>query len=205
MGLVQLLIDSGHITDPASPRGRLLDGAADLFREKGFERTTVRDIATVVGIQSGSIFHHFKSKEAILKELMAESVLCFTEKLKAAIDEKDLPADKLLACIKSELQFTIGDNTVAAMSVLVSEWRCLSEPSRKEILALREAYEQLWMTTLAEAKSVGLISGNEFIVRRFIAGAINWAPNWYDASGELTLDQLAAEVYTLICSAGDNL
>ena len=47
-----------------SPRGRLLSAAAHLFRDKGFDRTTVRDIAASVGIQSGSIFHHFKSKRA---------------------------------------------------------------------------------------------------------------------------------------------
>ncbi len=48
MGLVQLLIDSGQITDPASPRGRLLDCAAELSSAKGFERTTVRDIAVEI-------------------------------------------------------------------------------------------------------------------------------------------------------------
>ena len=53
-----------------SPRGRLLSAAAHLFRDKGFDRTTVRDIAAAVGIQSGSIFHHFKSKEDILYQYL---------------------------------------------------------------------------------------------------------------------------------------
>ena len=44
-------------------RGKLLQTAAHLFRSKGYERTTVRDLASAVGIQSGSIFHHFKSKD----------------------------------------------------------------------------------------------------------------------------------------------
>ena len=58
-----------------SPRGRLLSAAAQLFREKGFDRTTVRDIAAAVGIQSGSIFHHFKSKEDILYSVMELSLI----------------------------------------------------------------------------------------------------------------------------------
>lgn len=200
MGLVQLLIERGHITDPASPRGRLLDCAADLFSEKGFERTTVRDIATAVGIQSGSIFHHFKTKEEILKALMTESVLCFTEKLKSAVDEAGTPEAKLLACIKNELQFTIGDDTVAAMSVLVSEWRCLSADSQREVLVLREVYEQVWMDALNAAKAAGLIKANVFIVRRLVAGAINWTPNWYQEDGIFSLDDLVAEVFSVICS-----
>ena len=61
------LVDDGQLTDPDSARGNLLQAAAHLFRNKGYERTTVRDLASAVGIQSGSIFHHFKSKVEILR------------------------------------------------------------------------------------------------------------------------------------------
>ena len=72
-----------------SPRGRLLSAAAQLFRDKGYERTTVRDIAAVVGIQSGSIFHHFKTKEEILFAVMEEVIHFNTERLRAAIAAED--------------------------------------------------------------------------------------------------------------------
>ncbi|MBE0953872.1 helix-turn-helix transcriptional regulator, partial [Escherichia coli] len=52
------LVATGQLTDPESARGKLLQTAAHLFRSKGYERTTVRDLASAVGIQSGSIFHH---------------------------------------------------------------------------------------------------------------------------------------------------
>ncbi|POC72277.1 TetR family transcriptional regulator, partial [Vibrio vulnificus] len=61
------LVATGQLTDPESARGKLLQTAAHLFRSKGYERTTVRDLASAVGIQSGSIFHHFKSKDEILR------------------------------------------------------------------------------------------------------------------------------------------
>jgi len=53
-----------------SPRGRVLRAAAYLFHLQGYSRTTVREIAQVVGIQSGSLFHHFKTKEDILCAVM---------------------------------------------------------------------------------------------------------------------------------------
>ena len=56
------LVSQGLLTDPESARGKLQQTAAHLFRNKGFERTTVRDLASAVGIQSGSIFHHFKAR-----------------------------------------------------------------------------------------------------------------------------------------------
>ncbi|WP_276206930.1 TetR/AcrR family transcriptional regulator [Oceanicoccus sagamiensis] len=79
------LIDQGQLTDPDSAKGRLLSGAAHLFREKGYERTTVRDIANEIGIQSGSLFHHYKSKEEILKAVMTDAVIYNTEKMRAAV------------------------------------------------------------------------------------------------------------------------
>ncbi len=84
---VQSLIQEGRITNPGTPRGRLLRAAAHLFREKGYHRTTVRDIASLVGIQSGSLFHHFKSKEDILIQVMKETILICTEHLKTAIGD----------------------------------------------------------------------------------------------------------------------
>ena len=53
-----------------SPRGRLLLGAAYLFYKQGYDKTTVRQLGEFIGIQSGSLFHHFKSKDELIKELV---------------------------------------------------------------------------------------------------------------------------------------
>lgn len=81
-------------THPISPfasnsaRDRLLNAATLLFKTKGYERTTVRDLAKVIGIQSGSIFHHFKTKEDILRAVMEESILFNIQRMKVAIIDK---------------------------------------------------------------------------------------------------------------------
>lgn len=201
MERLESLIDEGQITDPRSPRGKLLDCAARLFRQKGYERTTVRDIGSAVGIQSGSIFHHFSCKEDILKAVMSEALVYFIDKLRVAIEAAEGPEEKLLACIRSELQFTVGDDTVAVMSVLITEWRCLSEPHQKEILEYRATYEQLWMDVLKKAKKAGLVAGDIFIIRRLLAGAIHWTTTWFQPDGEMSLDKLALETLHLACSA----
>ncbi|WP_372867774.1 TetR/AcrR family transcriptional regulator, partial [Pseudomonas sp.] len=81
------LVASGQITDPDSARGKLLQTAAHLFRSKGYERTTVRDLASAVGIQSGSIFHHFKSKDEILRSVMEETIRYNTALMRASLAE----------------------------------------------------------------------------------------------------------------------
>lgn len=191
------LIEEGRITDPQSARGRLLIKAAQLFREKGYERTTVRDIARAVGIQSGSIFHHFRSKEDILYAVMEETILYNTARMKAAFERAGKPADRVLALIRCELESILGV-TGAAMTVLVYEWRSLSEENRQRILKLREIYEGIWMSALNQAKEAGLVPGDPAMVRRFLTGALSWTVTWYRPQGSLSLDDLAHEALLLV-------
>ena len=91
------LVDEGQLTDPDSARGKLLQVAAHLFRNKGYERTTVRDLAGAVGIQSGSIFHHFKSKDEILRAVMEETILYNTALMRASLDEASSVRERVRA------------------------------------------------------------------------------------------------------------
>ena len=182
-----------------SPKGRLLTAAAHLFRTKGFERTTVRDLAQAVGIQSGSIFHHFKTKEEILRCVMEEVIHFNTDRMKRALMVASTPREKLLALFNSELT-SINGETGEAMAVLIYEWRSLTPDSQRYILTLREHYEQLWLTTLNEAKQAGLIPRHvdTFILRRFLTGALSWSNYWYKADGPLNLEQLAEQALALV-------
>ncbi len=173
-----------------SPRGRLLSAAAHLFRDKGFDRTTVRDIAAAVGIQSGSIFHHFKTKEDILYAVMEEVIHFNTARLQAAVAAESTAEGQLRALIRAELQAIVGD-TAEAMTVMVTEWRCLSEDKQRKALALRSIYEQLWLDALNALHAEGAMKDDPFIMRRLLTGMTGWTPNWFDRDGPLSLDDLA--------------
>lgn len=194
--MLKKLVEEGIITDPQSAKGRLIQAAARLFRDKGYERTTVRDLAAEVGILSGSLFHHFKNKERILRAVMEEAILLNTETMKAALAEADNSKDRVLALIKCELASILGD-TGAAMTVLVFEWRSLNEDSQAHILGLRDIYEQLWLDALNEAKDDGLVVIDPFILRRLLTGALSWTVNWYDEEGDMDLDALARNALSL--------
>ena len=181
-----------------SPRGRILTAAAHLFRHKGFERTTVRDLAQEVGIQSGSIFHHFKTKEEILRHVMIEVILFNTARMRNELAAAQGPRDSLLALIRCELQ-SINGETGEAMAVLTNEWRSLKPDSQTEILALRDTYEQMWLDILNQAQTAGLIpkTVDTFIMRRFLTGALAWSQFWFDTQGSLSLEQVAEQALAL--------
>jgi len=180
-----------------SPKGRLLSAAAHLFKQKGFERTTVRDLAKEVGIQSGSIFHHFKSKEEILKSVMVEAILYTTARMKQALQRAQTPEERVLALITCELQ-SINGETGEAMNVLVYEWRSLSPDNQTEILALRDIYEGLWLSALQEAQDKGLLKADLTVLRRFLNGALSWTSVWFDPKGTMDVDELAKEAMMLV-------
>ncbi|WAG80787.1 TetR/AcrR family transcriptional regulator [Metapseudomonas furukawaii] len=191
------LVASGQITDPESARGKLLQTAAHLFRSKGYERTTVRDLAGAVGIQSGSIFHHFKSKDEILRSVMEETVLYNTALMKASLAEAGSLRERVLALIRCELQSIMG-GTGEAMGVLVYEWRSLSEESQQHILQLRDSYEQIWLQVLEEARAEGYFAADPFILRRFLTGALSWTTTWFRPEGPMSIDQLAEQALSLV-------
>ncbi|MET4025833.1 AcrR family transcriptional regulator [Marinobacter sp. MBR-99] len=196
--ILQSLITEQLVSDPTSARGRLLKEAARLFRDKGYERTTVRDLAAAVGIQSGSLFHHFRSKEEILKAVMVETIRLNTALMQAAADSEESARDKLRALVRSELE-SINGQTGEAMAVLVYEWRSLSESSQGLVLELREIYEGLWLSVLEELSGLGQLKAEPFIVRRMLTGALSWTVTWYKPErGDLTLDGLTDQVMVML-------
>lgn len=201
--LTQQLIEQGVIVDPQSAKGRLLKEAAKLFRDKGFERTTVRELAKEVGIQSGSLFHHYSSKQEILRNVVEQTILLNTELMKLSLSLNARCEDKLQALILCELQSILID-TGNEMSVLVYEWRGLNDKNQAQILALRDNYEQLWLDILNQAYDEGIISVQPNILRRLLTGAISWSLNWYNPKGDLSLEELAQMTLSLALKDRNN-
>jgi AcrR family transcriptional regulator len=191
------LVARGLMTDPDSARGKVLQVAAHLFRHKGYERTTVRDLAAAAGIQSGSLFHHFRSKDEILSSVMEQTAIYNTELMSVALARTQDVRERVLALIRCELQSIMG-GTGEAMAVMIYEWRSLSAQEQAKILVLREAYEQLWLQVLGEARDSGLLQGDVFVTRRFLTGALSWSTTWFRADGSMTLEQLADQALLLL-------
>lgn len=194
---IRELIDSGLISDPATPRGKLLQAAAHLFSTRGFDRTTVRDLAARVGIQSGSLFHHFKSKDDILRAVMEETIHYNLALMRAALLGLEDPRQRLRALIRCELQAVNGVSG-EAMSVLVYEWRSLSREGQQLILGLRQIYESLWLEALQDAFEADIVRVQPAILRRLLTGALSWTITWYSPQGSLTLDELAEQTLKML-------
>ena len=192
-----------ELVDLNSPRGRLQQIAASLFKAKGFSRTTVRDIAANVGIQSGSIFHHFKNKEQILQSVMNDAILRVMTSMQQKLAETTNTSEQLYCLVLCELQ-AIHDEQLAGFQLLISEWRSLNDENQQKILKLRQQYELLWLKVLDQAQHEDLVNVDSFYLRGFIRGALIETGNWYKLDGDVTLDTLAKTLITAFVSQNIN-
>jgi AcrR family transcriptional regulator len=195
--LLRSMIEAGQISDPASPKGRLLAAAAMLFRKKGYAGTTVRDLAAEVGILSGSIFHHFKNKDEILFGVMKEVVSAMNASLEQILALESDPAEKVRALIENELVFIHGSPGDAS-AVLVYEWRALSADKQVLILEQRDVYEAMWLDALEEAREAGLTRIESDVLRQLLHGAVAWSVNWYEPGGALSMEDLIDRTLSLV-------
>jgi len=194
---------SGRVLSAMKPRPRttrrnnesnrreaLLRVSAKLFREKGFDGTSIRDISNAAGMHSGSPFYHFKTKQDILVAVMEQGLAEGLRKTEEVMALSLSPEQKLTRLIRTQLG-TILEEGSDFIPVLLYDWRSLSSANRRRIVALKDRYDALWQHVIDELKHDGHMPGDARLVRLLILGAVNWTGTWYRAGGRLSLDEIA--------------
>ena len=171
-------------------REELLRVSARLFREKGFDGTSIRDISSAAGMHSGSPFYHFKTKQDILVAVMEQGLAEGLRRLEDAIVAPGTAAQRLQRMIRAQIS-TILEEGNDFIPVLLYDWRSLTEANRRRIIALNDRYDALWQPVIDELKREGYMPGDAQLVRLLVLGAVNWTGRWYRAGGRLSLDEIA--------------
>lgn len=165
-------------------RADVIATAGELFRLHGYERTTVRELARAVGLQSGSLFHHFRSKEEILVAVMSEGIEEVLEQGALALAHYQDPGRawrRCSGCTCGACSRGRGD----AMNALVYEWRSLSPAARGGVKALSDRYEDMWQDAVDDALRAGLVDGDARVIKRYLLGGLNLTVQWYRPQGRL--------------------
>jgi hypothetical protein len=99
--------------------------------------------------------------------------------------------------VRRHLTALLGANLDALM-VLVYEWRSLSEPAVRRVMAWRNRYEDLWDQAIGAAAANGWVDSDVVLVRQTVLGALNWAGQWYRASSRLSVDALSTRMLAIL-------
>jgi len=185
--------------DKLDRRGELLAIAAGLFAEKGFKNTTVRDIADAAGILSGSLYHHFDSKESMVDEILRSFQEELFGKYDAIIAGDDDARTKLEQAVR--VSFEAIDRHRHEVAIFQNEADHLGTFERFGYLAERNAQSrEVWMTLLREGVASGALREDLDIelVYRFIRDTVWVAVRWYRPGGELTHEHVADQYLTIL-------
>lgn len=173
---------------------RLLELAADLFREHGYAVTTMRDIAEAAGMKAGSLYYHFSSKDEILDQVLERGIGETIRGFEAALAQLGPDADfaaRFRAAVTAHLRTVAeyGTYTVASRQLL----KHIPEPMHQKHVAMRLHYDELWRDLLHEGVQAGVLSKDAdlSLIRLFLLGSLNWTSEWLDPTKK-SYDELGA-------------
>ncbi len=188
-----------NATRPENRRSELLAITAGLFAKKGFRNTTVRDIADAAGILSGSLYHHFDSKESMVDEILST----FQEELFGQYDEilasEDDPRAKLERAVL--VSFETIDKHPDEVAIFQNDAAYLLGFERFSYLADRnEQSRQVWLTLLRAGVDEGVLRDDLDLelTYRFIRDTVWVAVSWYRPGGRRTHTEIARQYLSIL-------
>ena len=167
--------------DPAPPalgdtrREQLLAEAARLFGAKGYERTSMRDIASAFGILPGSLYHHFASKDALFIAVYAAGVAQILDAVSRAVADQHTPWDRLEAACVAHLQTLLLQEGFAAAVIADASAAQLSV--RDALVPHRDRYEQMFEALIAALPLRDGVDRHYF--KLGLLGALNGSLTWF--------------------------
>jgi AcrR family transcriptional regulator len=170
---------------PRRRRAEVLDAATRVFHEKGYDATSIQDIADEVGILKGSIYYYISSKEDVLFELLKE---VHEQALKAVQEAIKADGDALVrirAFASTLAQFNAEHPQ--RMGIFLHDFRSLSEPRREEIVRERDRYDRILRRLISQGQEQGVVCSDvdPKLATLAIMGMINTISQWYRPSGRL--------------------
>ena len=182
----------------AEKRKEICDIATKLFVEKGFEKTTTRDIARASGINSSSLYYYFEDKEAILYEILIEIMNDSLEQMQE-IERSDVSLkEKIYTIIK--LHTEIYGIDPIRMELIVHNQKSVSPEHWEEIKGKQKEYAKIVSRILSKMRDREEIADLDPTVCTFaLFGMIQWSYRWYDPNGEIKPHQLTdmfARIFT---------
>ncbi|MBM16248.1 MAG: hypothetical protein CL516_01120 [Actinobacteria bacterium] len=180
------------MTDAPTTGNRIRLVAATLFSERGFNGTSMADLAAEVGITKSSLYHHFPSKQALLAEIIDLTVNRVTPLLRE-VAELDLPVTERLH--RAVYLHTVeGIHDRDAQACFIEEGRYLSSEFMTAHVAKRDRYEFIFRNIIGEGiASAAFVDQDIHLTVRAVLGMSNSAVRWYQPGGGLAPEEIASQ------------
>lgn len=163
-------------------RERFIATALELFHEKGFKATTMRDIAKVLQIEAATLYNYIRSKQQLLDDLVFGIAHQFHDGLSDIYASSYSPLEKLKAIVNLNVRLTTAYPYRVAL--LVAEWKHLEEEQQQEFLQNRGSYEQMVRDIINQGMEIQELRIMDLEVATYsFLSSIRWLFSWYIEQG----------------------
>ncbi|HYS04673.1 MAG TPA: TetR/AcrR family transcriptional regulator [Candidatus Dormibacteraeota bacterium] len=177
--------------DRPTRQAQIFETAARLFCEKGFDKASMGDISAALGLTKAGLYHHIRSKEELLYEIMSYGMDLFEQKVLNRVMTIDDPLDRIRATLRGHVLLVTRDRP-KEITVILHESNALKGRYRDRINARKKRYVKFLEKTFRELLRSGAARRIDPSVATFaMLGMINWIYQWYRPGGRLDENALA--------------
>jgi AcrR family transcriptional regulator len=183
-------------------RQEILRTAARLFQQRGYDATSMNDVAAALKLSKGGLYHHFQSKDEILFEIMDHAMEITQERVLNPVRSIADPEERLRALIRLHIEVVLSPRD-REITVMLHENHPLPPSLRKRINARKKDYVHFLESLMAEVQDKARQRSTRAKVSPRAAafallGMINWIYQWYKPEGDLQAQNLIPQFTDLI-------
>ncbi|MFZ0299012.1 MAG: TetR/AcrR family transcriptional regulator [Candidatus Sulfotelmatobacter sp.] len=182
-------------------RQEILRTAARLFQQRGYDATSMNDVAAALKLSKGGLYHHFQSKDEILYEIMNHAMEITEQRVLNPVRGIADPEERLRALIRLHIEVVLSPRD-REITVMLHENHPLPPALRKRINIRKKDYIHFLESLMTEVQDKGQHREKGKVSPRAAAfallGMINWIYQWYKPEGELQAQNLIPQFTDLI-------
>ena len=185
------------------PRNRsrqILEIAARTICEKGYEGASIQDIADACGLTKAGLYHHIRSKEHLLVEIMHYGMDLFEEQVLSQVEPIPDPLERLRTSMEKHVLMVTRDRT-KEITIILHEHATLTGDELHRINARKKRYVRFLERSFSEAIAAGELRPVDPKVATFaFLGAVNWIYKWFQPDGPISDEELVRGMQDLFFS-----
>jgi AcrR family transcriptional regulator len=177
-------------------QAKIIAVATELFAQQGYHATGVAELGRAVGLGAGALYHHIGSKEELLLTIVRahlEDVLAFGSLLLAA---EGTAVAKLHELAREHMRLVAHRRT--ELLVMLRELDSLTGQRRADMLALRDAVEDVWNEVVRRGVEAGELTDLDPMFVKVVLGAMNYSLFWFQPDGSETPEQMADRILNML-------
>jgi AcrR family transcriptional regulator len=171
-------------------RNRIFEIAAEVFHRKGYDNTSMSDVAAAAGLTKAGLYHHISSKESLLYTVLDYGLDLTEANVLKPLEEISDPLERLKTMIDLHLKLVLEERNLEVTGLL-HECKTLSPADRARINRRKKQYVRMATNLIEEvAKKYHLQDVNPKVAAYALLGMLNWTYQWYKASGSNTREEI---------------